>query len=99
MDEQSFNELLDSVTWMGRHMRGEETSGRTTIIEDPDVKAIRETTGLSQARFALMIGVKVKTLQNCEQKRVRPTGPARALMQIVAAGPQVAVRALHGHAA
>lgn len=39
-----------------------------------------------------------KTLQNWEQKRVRPTGPARALMQIVAADPQVAIRALHGSA-
>ncbi|QQD72744.1 helix-turn-helix domain-containing protein [Acidithiobacillus ferrivorans] len=99
MDEQSFNELLDSVTGMCRHMRGKETSGRATIIEDPDVKAIRETTRLSQSRFALMIGVKVKTLQNWEQKRVRPTGPARALMQIVAADPQVAIRALQGHVA
>ena len=99
MGEQSFNELLDSATWMDRHMRGEEMSGRTTIIEALDVKAIRETTGLSQSRFALMIGVKVKTLQNWEQQRVRPTGPARALMQIVAADPQVAIRALHGHVA
>ncbi|MFA6180589.1 helix-turn-helix domain-containing protein [Acidithiobacillus sp.] len=99
MDEQSFNELLDSVHWMGCHMRGEAEAGRMTEIADPDVKAIREATGLSQSRFALMIGVKVKTLQNWEQKRVRPTGPARALLQIVAAEPQVAIRALHGRAA
>ncbi len=66
MNDQGFDELLDSVRWMGRHMRGEEDSGRTTRIPDPDVKAIRETTGLSQSQFALMIGVKLKTLQNAE---------------------------------
>ncbi|MHB1322634.1 MAG: helix-turn-helix domain-containing protein, partial [Acidithiobacillus ferrivorans] len=95
----------DSVRWMGRHMHGEDDSGRTTRIPDPDVKAIRETTGLSQSQFALMIGLKLKlklklkTLQNWEQKRVRPAGPARALLQIVAADPHAAIRALHGHAA
>ena len=72
MNEQGFDELLDSVRWMGRHMRSEDDNGRTTRIPDPDVKAIRETTGLSQSQFALMIGVKLKTLQNWEQKRVRP---------------------------
>jgi hypothetical protein len=46
-----------------------------------------------------LIWEKVKTLQNWEQKRMRPTGPARALMQIVAVEPKVAVRALYGQAA
>ena len=99
MNDQGFDELLDSVRWMGRHMRSEDDNGRTTRIPDPDVKAIRETTGLSQSQFALMIGVKLKTLQNWEQKRVRPAGPARALLQIVAVDPHAAIRALHGHAA
>ena len=54
---------------------------------DPDVKAIRESTGLSQTRFAYLIGVKPKTLQNWEQRRVRPTGPARALLTIVEVNP------------
>jgi putative transcriptional regulator len=57
-------------------------------LPEPDVKAIRERTGLSQIRFAFMIGVKPKTLQNWEQRRVRPAGPARALLKIVEANPQ-----------
>lgn len=99
MNDQGFEELMESVRWMGRHMRGEEGDGRITHIPDPNVKAIRETTGLSQSQFALMIGVKLKTLQNWEQKRVRPAGPARALLQIVAVDPRAAIRALKGHAA
>lgn len=99
MNDQGFEELIESVRWMGRHMRGEEADGWITHIPDPDVKAIRETTGLSRSQFALMIGVKLKTLQNWEQKRVRPAGPARALLQIVAVDPHAAIRALKGHAA
>lgn len=96
MDKQNFAELLDSVRDMGRHMRGESVAGVTVReFPEPDVKAIRERTGLSQCQFAYLIGVNPKTLQNWEQKRVRPAGPARALLKIVSANPD-ALTALHG---
>lgn len=63
------------------------TTARIREFPEPDVKAIREKTGLSQAGFAYLIGVKPKTLQNWEQKRIRPAGPARALLKIVEATP------------
>ena len=95
MNETEFNELLESVRDMGRHMRGEKVEGiRMREMPEPDVKAIREQTGLSQTRFAYLIGVNPKTLQNWEQRRVRPTGPARALLKIVEANPQ-ALLVLH----
>ena len=62
MNEQHFDELLDSVRDMGRHMRGGPVQGlRVREFPEPDVKAIRERTGLSQTRFAYLIGVKPKT--------------------------------------
>ncbi|MDY0072865.1 MAG: helix-turn-helix domain-containing protein [Thauera sp.] len=95
MNEKSFEELLDSVRDMGRHMRGEDVVGlRAQEFPEPDVRAIRERTGLSQSRFAYLIGVKPKTLQNWEQRRVRPAGPARALLKIVDANPD-ALLAIH----
>lgn len=88
MDDKNFNALLDSVRDMGRHMRGERVAGAIMReFPEPDVKAIRERTGLSQSEFAYLIGVKPKTLQNWEQKRVRPAGPARALLKIVEKNP------------
>ena len=88
MNDKQFEELLESVRDMGHHMRGQTVvGGRVKEFPDPDVKAIRERTGLSQTRFAYLIGVKPKTLQNWEQHRVRPTGPARALLKIVEANP------------
>lgn len=95
MDNKQFDELLDSVRDMGRHMRDEVVDGaRVREFPEPDVKAIRERTGLSQTRFAHLIGVKPKTLQNWEQRRVRPAGPARALLKFVEANPH-ALAALH----
>ena len=95
MDENKFDEFLESVRDMGRHMRGDSVAGiRTKAFPEPDVKAIRERTGLSQAQFAYLIGVKPKTLQNWEQRRVRPAGPARALLKIVEANPK-ALLAIH----
>jgi len=95
MDDKLFDELIDSVRDMGRHMRGEALPGvMVREFPEPDVKAIRESTGLSQTRFAYLIGVKPKTLQNWEQHRVRPAGPARALLKIVEANPG-ALAALH----
>ncbi|APR03270.1 helix-turn-helix domain-containing protein [Thauera chlorobenzoica] len=88
MDDKQFDALLESVRDIGRHMRGETVAGvKVHEFPEPDVKAIRERTGLSQTRFAYLIGVKPKTLQNREQHRVRPAGPARALLRIVEANP------------
>ena len=57
---------------------------------------IREKIGLSQNGFAMLIGVSKRTLENWEQGRRHPTGPAMALLRILDADPEHAVRALHG---
>ena len=96
MDDALFQELLAGVKDMGRHMRGEAVYGvRVTEIQEPDVKALREGAGVSQAEFARLIGVSRRTLENWEQHRSRPTGPARALLKVVASNPKAVVEALH----
>ena len=59
------------------------------VINVPRVAAIREKTGLSQARFAELLGVSVRTLQDWEQGRRAPSGAARTLLVIAAKNPQV----------
>ncbi len=59
-----------------------------------DVKAVRRRLGKSQSEFACMIGVSVSTLQNWEQGRRRPEGPARALLRVAAANPEAVAAAL-----
>lgn len=54
MNDKQFDELLDSVRDMGRHMRGEAVADvRVQEFPEPDVKAIRERTGLSQSRLKI----------------------------------------------
>ena len=55
---------------------------------------IRGRTSLSQAQFAQLLNVSVKTLQNWEQGRRRPAGPAVSLIRIVDREPAIALRAL-----
>lgn len=62
----------------------------------PDAKAVKEQTGLLQGDYAKLMRVSVKTLQNWEQHRRNPTGPAAALLKIVSTAPEVALKSLHG---
>lgn len=96
MNEKQFSELKDAIRLMARHARGESVAGmRVTEIPEPDIKAIRESANVSQSDFARLIGINLRTLQNWEQRRSRPTGPARALLKIVASNPKAAIKALH----
>jgi putative transcriptional regulator len=58
------------------------------VINVPDVAQARRKTGLSQARFAQLLGVSVRTLQDWEQGRRAPSGAARTLLAIAAKNPQ-----------
>ena len=58
------------------------------VINIPDVAKTRSKTGLSQARFAQLLGVSVRTLQDWEQGRRAPSGAARTLLMIAAKNPQ-----------
>jgi putative transcriptional regulator len=96
MDEKLFNELIESVEEMDKIRRGKKRASRRTTVKEIVVADVRERTGLSQTRFARLIGVSKRTLENWEQGRRSPTGPARALLKIVAKDPEGAIRALHG---
>lgn len=60
------------------------------------IQALRARMRLSQHDFARMLRVSVKTVQNWEQGRRAPTGPAAALLRVMDREPRAALRALHG---
>ncbi|MGO9123105.1 MAG: NadS family protein [Desulfomonilaceae bacterium] len=87
MKEEMFKELVESVRQAGAIMRGEIEPARVFAVEAPDVKAIRAKLGVSQEEFASLLGISVRTLENWEQKRRIPKGPARVLLEVAAAHP------------
>ena len=63
--------------------------GRRTTVDLPsDVIAIRSKIGLSQSAFAGLLGVSVRTLQEWEQGRRTPKGPAQALLRVADRHPE-----------
>jgi putative transcriptional regulator len=95
MDKEHFEQLIKGVREMKRHVAGKRVRGaRVTSLTEPDVRSIREAAQITQSEFARLIGVNLRTLQNWEQQRTKPTGPARALLRIVASDPK-ALAVLH----
>jgi len=87
MKEEMFTELLESVREAGAITRGEKEAARITTFEKPDVQRIRAAYNLSQGEFARMLGISVSTLQNWEQGRRVPRGPANVLLQVASTHP------------
>jgi putative transcriptional regulator len=95
--EQDFKNLIKSVRQAGRIRRGQMKASRVYSFRPADIKSIRSKLGKSQSEFALMIGVSTATLQNWEQGRRVPDGPARALLKVAAERPEVVAEALSAY--
>jgi len=91
---QFFSDLMKSVKEMDDILRGERPPSRVFHVEPAAIKELRETTGLSQLKFALLLDVDVGTLRNWEQGRRAPTGAARALLRAIKKDPQHVLAAL-----
>jgi putative transcriptional regulator len=95
MKKEQFTKLAASVKEAGEIKAGRRTPSRMHEIQPPGIRKARERLNVSQSEFALMIGVSVRTLQNWEQGRRRPEGPAKALLRIAFRNPQAVLDALH----
>jgi DNA-binding transcriptional regulator YiaG len=95
MDDELFADLLSSLKEAAAISKGDLPASRRHQFAIADVRAIREQTGLSQSDFAKLMHVSPKTLQNWEQARRQPTGPALALLKLVALEPQWALKTLN----
>ena len=95
MKKRDFDDLLQSVRDIKAHMRGEAVPGaRVTHLEKPEPAEIRERLGLSQGEFATLLGISVRTLQEWEQGRRDPSGPALQLLRVVAKHPEAVLDAV-----
>jgi putative transcriptional regulator len=88
MKDELFDELIASLKEGRAILSGEKAASRTFDIKPVDVRRIRKGYKLTQAEFAAMLGVSLRTLQNWEQGRRIPEGPARVLLQVAARHPE-----------
>jgi len=95
MKNEDFDMLLSSIKEAGDIKSGEKKPSRVFEIAAPEIKMVRKTLRVSQSEFAMMIGVSVRTLQNWEQGRRKPEGPAKALLRIASKNPKAVLEALH----
>jgi putative transcriptional regulator len=77
-------------------LRGEQEPSRAFVLEEPDVRSLREKHGLSQPKFAALMGISVGTLRNWEQGRRKPEGSARVLLRVVEQHPEAVFEAVDG---
>jgi Predicted transcriptional regulator len=95
MKKNDFNVLLSSIKEAGKIKKGKMKPSRVFSYSIPDIKGIRQKLHVSQNEFAHMIGVSENTIQNWEQGRRKPEGPAIALLRVTENNPRAVLEALH----
>lgn len=104
IDRETFEVLLDTARVLRRKRRERvarllgigKLASRSPSSEGVDARAIRLVTGLSQPKFAELLGIELSTLRNWEQGRRQPTGPAQALLRAIRNNPVEVIKALAG---
>jgi len=82
-------EILDGIQEIKSFKAGNGSLVTRQLKEPASVEIIRSKLNLSQAAFAGLMGVSVRTIQDWEQGRRKPSGPAKALLRIAEQRPEV----------
>lgn len=81
-------ELGEEILAAVKQMKAGRAARETQVELTPAAQA-RANVGLSQSRFAALLGVSARTLQEWEQGRREPTGAARTLLRVAVAHPEI----------
>ncbi|MFT6265472.1 MAG: putative transcriptional regulator [Oleiphilaceae bacterium] len=82
-------EILEGLNEISNFKQGKVQLKTTELSEPSEPKIIRSKLNLSQSAFAGLLGVSMRTLQDWEQGRRNPQGPAIALLRIAEQHPEV----------
>ena len=93
MRKELFDELLESVKQAAAIERGEMKPSRVFVVNKKnEVTDVRAKLGLSQNKFAALLGISSATLKNWEQGRRQPTGAAKVLLKIAKQHPKIVLK-------
>ena len=85
-------EILEGIQEIKAYKIGEVDLRTRVLIEPSTPKEIRAKLRLSQAAFAGLMGVSLRTVQDWEQGRRKPSGPAKSLLRIAEQHPKIFVQ-------
>ena len=88
-------DIIEGLKEAIAYTRGEATGAKTHVVQVADVRAIRESLGMSQSEFAEAYRIPLATLKGWEQGRRSPDATAAAYLSVIARLPQEAKAALH----
>jgi len=88
-DRNIGQETLEGIKEIKRFKKGEFKLIARTLNEPSPAKIIRKRLKLSQSVFASLMGVSPRTIQDWEQGRRTPQGPARSLLRIAEQNPEI----------
>jgi putative transcriptional regulator len=93
MRKELFEELLESVKQAAAIERGDMKPSRVFVVNKAnEVTNVRAKLGLSQNKFAALLGISSATLKNWEQGRRQPTGAAKVLLKIAKVHPKIILK-------
>ena len=82
-------EILDGIQEVKAYKAGKKSLRVHSLKKPSSPKVIRAKLKLSQSAFAGLMGVSLRTVQDWEQGRRKPSGPAVALLRIAEQQPDV----------
>ncbi|MBW1724040.1 MAG: helix-turn-helix domain-containing protein [Deltaproteobacteria bacterium] len=88
-DRNIGQEILEGIKEIKRFKKGEIILNARTLNEPSPAKTIRKRLKLSQSAFASLMGVSPRTIQDWEQGRRTPQGPAKSLLRIAEQHPEI----------
>jgi putative transcriptional regulator len=82
-------EILEGIREIKAYKAGKKRLRTRRLKEPAPPQVIRANLNLSQSAFAALMGVSLRTVQDWEQGRRKPSGPATALLRIAEQKPEV----------
>jgi putative transcriptional regulator len=92
--DQTVNSILEGLREALAIHKGELKPARVTKLETINVLEVRQKLNISRPKFAALLGVSQRTVENWEQGRNKPSGAARALLRVAEYNPSVVLEAL-----
>ena len=88
-DRNIGQEILEGIKEIKRFKKGEMKLHTRNLNEPSPAKITRKKLRLSQSAFASLMGVSPRTIQDWEQGRRKPQGPAKSLLRIAEQHPEI----------